>query len=52
MRNKLFATAKGVMNLSWCIAVLFSLLGVCAVHGTSWASTTPKIAGEVIIRQP
>ncbi len=44
MRNKLFATAKGVINLSWCIAGLFLFVAVAA-NGTLSASTTPQIAG-------
>lgn len=40
MRNKLFATAKGVISLSWCIAV-FSLFVAVTANGTLSASATP-----------
>ncbi len=43
MRNKLFASAKGVINVSWCIAVLF-LFVATAVNGTSLASSIPQIS--------
>ncbi|MEK7719679.1 MAG: SBBP repeat-containing protein, partial [Bacteroidota bacterium] len=43
MRNKLFASAKGVINLSWCIAVLF-LFVAAAANGTSSASSIPQIS--------
>ena len=43
MRNKLFATAKGVISLSWFIAALFLFVAV-ADNGTLSASTTPQIS--------
>lgn len=43
MRNKLFATAKGVISLSWCIAV-FSLFVAVTANGTLSASTTLQIS--------
>lgn len=43
MRNKLFATAKGVIRLFWCIAA-FSLFVAVTANGPLSASTTPQIS--------
>src|SRR3972149_293486 len=51
MRNKLFATAKGVISLSWCIAVLF-LFVAAAANGTLSASTTPHISAGLQTSPP
>src|SRR3990167_806251 len=50
MRNKLFATAKGVMNLSWCIAVLFLFVAVASeyAYGGTLSTKTSMPAARFV----
>ena len=53
MRNKLFASAKGVMSLSWCIAVLLLFVAAASefAYGGTWATKTSMPAVRALLLQ-
>src|SRR3990172_1156732 len=50
MRNKLFASAKGVINLSWCIAVLLLFVAAASefAYGGTWSTKTSMPAARSV----